>query len=116
MKRWILVIAIPFMLTLNTVHAEKLATVLSGKIVTNNPASIQVLITESDGSILDMTDLSVSGMYQLDLTIMDTPSQSEVKKLIVEVKNKTGAKRKFRVKNYLNVFDDTVLLRPIIFK
>jgi hypothetical protein len=115
MKRWTVLIAIPFMLTMNTVYAEKLATVLQGKVITNNPANIQVLITESDGSILDMTNVSATGMYKLDLTIMDTPSHSEVKKLIVEVKNKTGAKRKFAVKKYLNTFDDIVLLRPIIF-
>jgi len=115
MKRWTLLIAIPFMLTMNTVYAEKLAIELKGKIVTNDPANIQVLITESDGSILDMTNISAAGVYKLDLTIMDTPSHSEVKKLIVEVKNKTGAKRKFLVKKYLNVFDDVVLLKPIIF-
>ena len=103
------------MLATSAVCAETLATVLEGQIVTNNPADIQVLISESDGSILDMSGLSTAGMYKLDLTIMDTPSQSEVKKLTIEVKSKTGTKRKFAVKKYLNTFADTVLLRPIIF-
>ena len=72
-------------------------------------------LTESDGSILDMSNISAAGIFKLDLTIMDMPSQPEVKKLILEVKNKSGAKRKFAVKKYLKTFADTVLLRPIIF-
>ncbi len=115
MKNWLLLISLPFVLATSAVSAETLATVLKGQIVTNNPADIQVLITESDGSILDMTNISATGIFKLDLTIMDMPSQTEVKKLILEVKNKSGAKRKFAVKKYLNTFADTVLLRPIIF-
>ena len=46
---------------------------------------------------------------------MDTPSLSEVKKLIVEVKDKSGTKKKFYVIKYLNIFGDTVLLKPITF-
>lgn len=115
MKNWLLIITLPFVLATSAVGAESLATVMKGQIVTNNPADIQVLISESDGSILDMSSLSTAGTYKLDLTIMDIPSQSEVKKLILEVKSKTGSKRKFAVKKYLNTFADTVLLRPIIF-
>ena len=115
MKNWLLLLTLNFILATGIANAETLATVLKGQIVTNNPADIQVLITESDGSILDMTNLSTAGIYKLDLTIMDMPSQSEVKKLILEVKNKTGSKRKFAVKKYLDTFADTVLLRPIIF-
>lgn len=114
MKRWLILITISFILTTNTAIAEKLATVLKGQIVTNNPGDIQVLVTESDGSILDMTDISAAGIYKLDLTIMDTPSRSEVNTLILEVKNKSGTKRKFLVNRYLVTFDDTVLLKPII--
>ena len=115
MKNWLLLITLSFLLATSAVSAEKLATVLKGQIVTNNPAAIQVLITESDGSILDMTNISEAGIYKLDLTIMDMPTHAEVKKLILEVKNKSGAKRKFAVKKYITNFGDTVLVRPIIF-
>lgn len=115
MKRWILYITLPCLFIVNTAYAEKLATVMKGQIMTSNPAGIQVLVTESDGSILDMTNLSSKGIYKLDLTIMDNPSHSEVKKLFVEVKDKSGKKKRFRVIQYINVFDDTVLLRPINF-
>ena len=115
MKNWLLLITLSFILATNAISAELLATVLKGQIVTSNPADIQVLITESDGSILDMTSITAAGIYKLDLTIMDSPSHSEVKKLILEVKNKSGTKRKFAVKKYISNFGDTVLLRPIIF-
>lgn len=75
-----------------------------------------MLIKESDGSILDMTDLSSNGTYNLDLTIMDTPSQTEVNKLVVEVKNKSGNKKDFNVNQYINIFADTVMLKPIVLK
>lgn len=117
MKKRILVIIALFLLNMNLLYAEKLATVLRGKIIANNLSDIkQVLITESDGSILDMTDISAAGFFDLDLTIMDTPSISEVRKLIVEVKDKTGKSKKVNVSQYMNVFDDTVLLKPIIIK
>ena len=115
MKKWIFLLAIPFMFTTNTAYAEKLASVLEGKIMSKNLSEIQVLVTESDGSILDMTNLSATGVFKLDLTIMDEPSQSEVHKLILEVKNKAGKKKKYQVKHYIKVFNDTVLLRPISF-
>lgn len=116
MKKWLTLLALSFILSINSAYAVELATILRGKIVTTNPAGVQVLITEKDGSILDMTSISSAGVYNLDLTIMDTPSKSEVKELILEVKNKTGAKRKFKLNNYLLSFGDTVLLKPIIFK
>ena len=115
MKKWIFLLTIPFILTTNTAYAEKLASILEGKVMCQNISEIQVLVTENDGSILDMTNLSAAGVYKLDLTIMDTPSQSEVNKLILEVKNKAGTKTKYQVKQYLKVFDDTVLLRPVVF-
>jgi len=102
------------MLSANVVYAEKLATTLKGQVVANNPAGLRVMVMESDGSILDMTDTSAEGVYKLDLTVMDTPSQDEVKKLIVEVRDKSGTKKKIPVAKYLNIFDETVLLRPII--
>ena len=103
------------MLNINFLHAEKLATVLRGKIIASNLSDIQVMIKESDGSILDMTDIhSITGDYNLDLTIMDSPSLAEVKKLIVEVKDKTGKKKNFKLNQYLVDFNDTVSLNPII--
>lgn len=116
MIKRILLITTLIILNTNILYAEKLATVLRGKIITHNSSEIEVLIKESDGSILDMTDISASGIYNLDLTIMDKPSQSEVRRLIVEVKSKSGAKKKFSVSQYMNVFDDTVLLKPITLK
>lgn len=116
MKKRALLIAAIFVLNINFLYAEKLATVLKGQIVANNLSGIEVFIKESDGSILDMADISASGFYELDLTIMDTPSQSEVRKLIIEVKSKSGAKMEIHVNQYLNVFDDTVLLKPITLK
>ena len=113
-KRWFLSIVTLLLLAANAVYAEKLASTMKGQIVANNPAGLRVMVTESDGSILDITDTSAAGVYQLDLTVMDTPSQDEVKKLIVEVRDKSGTSKKFPVVRYLNIFDDTVLLRPII--
>ena len=116
MKNKILTIISLVAFSTSIVHAEKLATVLRGKIIANNLSDIQVIIKESDGSILDMTDISTTGIYNLDLTIMDTPSHREVDKLIVEIKNKSGKKKIIRVKKYLTVFADTVLLKPILLK
>lgn len=116
MKKQILFIAALFILNINLLYAEKLATILRGKIIANNLSNIEVIIKESDGIILDMTDISITGFYNLDLTIMDTPSQAEVRKLIVEVRNKSGDKKEVHVSQYLNVFDDTVLLKPIVLK
>ena len=114
MKKRILLLAALFIFNTNILYAEELATVLRGKIIATNLADIQVLIKESDGIILDMTDVSDKGIFNLDLTIMDTPSLSEVQKLIVEVNNKSGAKKNFSVNQYMNDFDDTVILKPII--
>ena len=113
-KSWILSIVTLFILSANIVYAEKLATTLKGQIVANNPAGLRVMVMESDDSILDMTETSAEGVYKLDLTVMDTSSQDEVKKLVVEVRDKSGKRKKFPVARYLNIFDDTVLLRPII--
>lgn len=116
MTKRVLLIAALFILNINFLYAEKLATVLKGQVIANNLSGIEVFIKESDGSILDMTDISATGLYELDLTIMDTPSQLEVRKLIIEVKSKSGAKKEIHVGQYLNVFDDTVLLKPIVLK
>lgn len=117
MIKQILFIATLIILNTSVLYAEeKLATVLRGKIIAHNLSDVEVVIKESDGSILDMTDISAAGIFNLDLTIMDRPSLSEVRKLIVEVKNKSGTKKKFAVSQYMNVFDDTVLLKPIEFK
>ena len=115
MKSTILLIPILLIMSFNSVCAEKLATELHGKIVTNNPAGLQVHITESDGSILDMATTTPAGGYTLDLTIMDTPSQTEVEKLTLEVKNKFGKKKKYKIKNYIKSFGNTVELKPILY-
>lgn len=114
MKRWIVLIVSLLLFATNGVYAEKLATKMKGQIVADNPAGLRVMVTESDGSILDMTDTTATGLYQLDLTVMDTPSQPEVKKLIVVVRDKSGVRKKVGVAKYLNIFDDMVILRPII--
>ena len=113
MSKKFLVLTALIALSTSLFAAEKLATVLRGKVISTNLSDIQVFIKESDGSILDMTELSSNGMYNLDLTIMDTPSQAEVNKLIVEVKNKSGKKKTLKVNQYINVFADTVTLKPI---
>ncbi|MCW9032144.1 MAG: hypothetical protein OQK58_11700, partial [Gammaproteobacteria bacterium] len=77
---------------------------------------IVVMVKESDGSILDMTNVSSTGTFNLDLTIMDTPSLTEIEKLVVEVKDKSGAKKNFLVKEYISNFNNIVLLEPIILK
>ena len=95
--------------------ADKLATVLRGKVLMKNTADAKVFITESDGSILDMARISKDGKFQLDLTIMDTPSQEEVNKLILEVRKNKGNKKKYFLKPYIESFNDTVLLREIVY-
>lgn len=74
MKNQILAIIALITLSTTILHAEKLATVLRGKIISSNLSDIQVMIKENDGSILDIADISATGTYHLDLTIMDTPS------------------------------------------
>lgn len=115
MKNLTLLVALTFVFISNSFAAEKLYSTLRGKIVTNNTKDIQVLVTESDGSILDMTNISSSGEYSLDLTIMDTPSLVEVNKLFVEVKSTNGSKRKYPIRKQINVSGDTVLIKPLIF-
>ncbi|MDH5601016.1 MAG: hypothetical protein OEY78_06885 [Gammaproteobacteria bacterium] len=114
-KRILLITALTI-LTANIVHAEKLATVLKGKITASNLSGLEVAIKESDGSILDMTDVSSSGTFKLDISVMDMSSLVEVKKLIIEVKDKSGTKKNYFVKKYISDFNDTVSLEPIIFK
>lgn len=116
MKNKILLVIALISLSTSVLHAENLATVLRGKIIANNFSEVQVIIKESDGSILDITDISKTGAYNLDLTIMDTPSQAEVRKLIIEVKNKSGKKKVVQVRKYIRVFADTVLLKPILLR
>lgn len=103
-------------LTSHLVHAENLATVLRGKIISNNLSGMQIIMKESDGSILDMSDISKNGNYNLDLTIMDTPSLTEVDKLTIEVKDISGKIKVFHVNEYMSVFADTVYLKPITIK
>jgi hypothetical protein len=114
-KRILLITALTI-LTANFAYAEKLATVLRGKIIAANLSNIEVNIKESDGSILDMADVSSSGVFNLDISVMDTSSFSEVKKLIVEVKDKSGNKKNYLVRKYISDFNDTVQLEPIIFE
>jgi hypothetical protein len=97
----------------NTATAEPLATVMKGQVVANNPEGLRVIVTEKDGSILDMVDTTKTGVFKLDLTIMDTPSESEVMKLKLQIRGKSGVQKNIPVAKYLNVFSDTVLLRPI---
>lgn len=115
MKNLTLIVTLSLVLITNLFAADKLFSILKGKIVTNHTNDIQVVITESDGSILDMTSISKNGEYKLDLTIMDTPSLVEVKKLFVEVKNAKGKKRKYPIRQRINVSGDTILLKPLIF-
>ena len=114
MKKQILLILTFFLININILYAEKLASVLKGKVISRNLSDIEVIMKESDGSILDMTDITNEGSYNLDLTIMDTPSRTEVDKLILEIKNKSGFNKKVNVKDYMKYFDETVELTPII--
>jgi hypothetical protein len=114
-KRICLIAALT-LFTANIVYAEQLATVLRGKIIAANLSDIEVMVKESDGSILDMTDVSSKGIFKLDISIMDMSSLAEVKKLVVEVKDKSGNKKDYFVKKYMSDFNDTVKLKPIIFK
>lgn len=117
MKKQVLLITSLLLFSISILYSqEKLATVLQGKIIAPNLSEIEVFIKESDGSILDMTDATAAGTFSLDLTIMDIPSLAEVKKLTLEVKSKSGFKQNFSVNQYLNEFNDTVVLNPIILK
>ena len=115
MKRQFIFIFTLIILHSNYTYAEQLASILQGKIVASDFSSLQAMIKESDGSILDFADISATGTFQLDLTIMDTPSESEVKKLTLEIKSKSGLKKNYPVKQYITKFDDTVLLNPVTF-
>ena len=103
------------LLCISNVYAEKLATQLRGKIIASNLSNVEILIKESDGSILDMTSVAANGTYKLDISVMDEPSLSHVKKLIMEVKNKAGNKKTYYIEEYITDFNETVVLNPIVF-
>lgn len=113
MNRCFLSIIAFLVLTTNVFAAEPLASVLKGQVVANNPEGLRVVVTEKDGSILDMGETNKDGVFKLDLTVMDTPSEAEVMKLNLKVRGKSGAQKSISVAKYLNIFSDTVLLRPI---
>lgn len=113
-KKWILLIVTLFIASGNIHSAEKLARMMKGQVVANNLVGLRVFVTENDGSILDMAEVTKTGVYTLDLTVMDSASQAEVKKLMVEVRNKSEIKKKVPVADYLNIYGETVLLKPII--
>ena len=113
MYRWFLSIVTFLIITTNVSFAETLASVMKGQVVANNPEGVRVVVTESDGSILDIVDTNKAGVFKLDLSVMDTPSQSEVMKLNLQVRGSSGEKKTVSVSRYVNVFADTVLLRPI---
>lgn len=116
MKKRLFLLLTLIMLNPNLVYAEKLASILKGKVLATSFSGLQALIKESDGSILDFADITASGTFKLDLTIMDTPSEPEVRKLTLEIKNKAGLIKKYPINQYITRFDDTVTLKPITFK
>ena len=111
--RYLLSISVFLLLTTNVFAAEPLASVLKGQVIAKNPEGLRVVVAEKDGSILDMVETNKDGVFKLDLTVMDTPSETEVMKLNLKVRGKSGAQKSISVANYLNIFSDTVLLRPI---
>ncbi|MEJ2140956.1 MAG: hypothetical protein P8Y24_01130 [Gammaproteobacteria bacterium] len=113
MCRWILSIVTFLVISTNVSVAETLASVMKGQVVANNPEGVRVVVTEKDGSILDIVDTNKSGVFKLDLSVMDTPSEPNVLKLNLQVRGKSGIKKTVPVASYMNVFSDTVLLRPI---
>ncbi len=115
MKRWIFLLVLPFLFISAAYSIEKQASILHGRIVTSDPTAIEVFILDNDGSILDLGSLTKDGTFKLDLSVMDEPVKAEVYKLTLEVKKKTGSKRRFPLKPYIKKFDDTVELKPIIF-
>lgn len=113
MSRCFLSIIAFLVLTINAFAAEPLATVMKGQVVAHNPEGLRVVVAEKDGSILDIVETNKDGVFRLDLTVMDTPSEVEVMKLNLQVRGKSGAQKSISVAKYLNIFSDTVLLRPI---
>ncbi|MGD8483459.1 MAG: hypothetical protein PVJ63_09100 [Thioalkalispiraceae bacterium] len=113
MKRWILSFTTLLILSTQAGYAEQLAKTLKGQVVTDDPVGLRVMITDQEGTLLDLTDTGALGVYKLDLTVMDTPSKAQVSKLFVVVRDKSGNSKKVPVADYLNIFDETVLLRPI---
>ena len=95
--------------------AVEIASKLKGQIVANSPVGLQVLMKNSEGVILDLTDTTAGGVYILDLSIMDLANRENVSKLFIEVKDKKGKAIKVAVAEYLNIFDKMVLLKPIVF-
>ena len=115
MKRWIFLLLLPFLLIHAVYGIEKQASILQGRVVTSDPANIEVFILDKDGSILDLGSLTKDGTFKLDLSVMDEPIEAEVDQLTLEIKKKTGSKRRFPLKPYIKKFDETVELKPIIF-
>lgn len=115
-RSWISSIVVYLVLAGHVVVAEPLATVMKGQIVATTPEKLRVMIAEKDGSILDIAEPNRGGVFKLDLTIMDTPSLSEVMELDLQIRDKSGLRKKVPVAKYLNIFGDTVLLRPIQLK
>ena len=113
MRSWIFSIFILFLLVPHVSTAETLATIMKGQVVADNPVGLRVMLKDSENVILDMTDTGAGGVYQLDLTVMDNPTQSDSKKLYLEVRNKNGKSTRVAIRDFLNVFDTTALMRPI---
>lgn len=116
MYRWTLSIVTFLLISINVSVAEPLASIMKGQVLASNAEGLRVVVTESDGSILDIVDTNKAGVFKLDLSVMDTPSESEVMKLNLQVRGKSGVKKTIPVARYVNVFSDTVLLRPISLK
>ena len=113
MFKHILAVVTFLVFTTNISVAETLASVMKGQVVAHNPEGLRIMVAENDGSILDIVETGKSGVFKLDLSVMDTPSQSEVMKLNLQIRGKSGEKKVIPVSRYVNIFADTVLLRPI---
>lgn len=113
MYRCLLSIVAFLTLITNAAGAEPLASIMKGQVVTSHPEGVRVIVAEKDGSILDIVETNKAGVFKLDLTVMDTPSESEIMKLNLQVRGKSGVKKNIPVASHVNIFSDTVLLRPI---
>lgn len=113
MRGFIFSFFILFLLVPGVSSAEALASKLKGQVVADNPVGLRVFLKDSENVILDMTDTGEGGVYLLDLTVMDNPTQSELQKLYLEVRQKNGKITRAAIRDFLNVFDQTSLMRPV---
>jgi hypothetical protein len=93
---------------------------MKGRVVTSTGgaglAGVTVMLLDSDGAILDVTETSPDGKYVLDLGVLDEATPESVGSLYLEITIRKNSPVRIRVADILRSFSRTVQLREVTFK